>query len=146
MLATAIAKNVRISPQKVRLVADQIKKISPKESVIILDHVPQKASKPLKKVIASAIANAKNNYALEAESLTFKEINVNKGQVFKRFRAVARGRAHAILKRTSNIKVVLEGQNKKVAMVSNEPKEPEVVGNVEKGDKQLKGDKSGSKS
>lgn len=110
----AIAKNIRISPQKVRLVADQIKKISPQGSLSILEHVPQKAAKPLKKLIASAIANANNNNGLETDSLTFKEISVTKGQVFKRFRAVSRGRAHSILRRTSNIRIVLEGSEKKI--------------------------------
>lgn len=110
---TAIARNVRISPQKVRLVASQVKKISPQESMRILDYVPQKASGPLKKVIASAIANAQNNYGLDTGSLTFAEINVNKGQVFKRYRAISRGRAHSILKQTSNIKIVLEGEKEK---------------------------------
>lgn len=113
MQVIAIAKNVRISPQKVRLVVDQIRKIKPQQSMLILDHVPQKASGPLKKVIASAIANAQNNYGLDTESLTFAEINVNKGQVFKRYRAISRGRAHSILKQTSNIKIVLEGEKEK---------------------------------
>lgn len=125
---TAIAKNVRISPQKVRLVVDQIRKIKPQQSMLILEHVPQKASGPLKKVIASAIANAQNNYGLDTGSLTFAEINVNKGQVFKRYRAISRGRAHSILKQTSNIKVILEGeQASKVAKVTEEPKEPKVA-------------------
>lgn len=119
----AIANNIRISPQKVRLIVNQIKKISPQKSIAILDHVPQKASKPLKNVIASAIANAKNNYGLEVDSLTFKEVNVNKGQVFKRFRAVARGRAHSILKRTANIKVVLEGEEKKISQDESKVKD-----------------------
>ena len=122
MQVQAIAKNIRISPQKVRLVADQIKKISPQGSLSILDHVPQKAAKPLKKLIASAIANAKNNNGLEVDTLTFKEVNVTKGQAFKRFRAVSRGRAHSILRRTSNIKIVLEGSQKKVEKAIEAPK------------------------
>ena len=109
MQVQAIGNNIRISPQKVRLVTDQIKKISPQRSLSILNHVPQKAAKPLKKLIASVIANAQNNNGLDAASLTFKEINVTKGQVFKRFRAVSRGRAHSILRRTSNIKIIVEG-------------------------------------
>ncbi len=121
MQVQAIAKNIRISPQKVRLVADQIKKISPQNSLSILDHVPQKAAKPLKKLIASAIANAKNNNGLEVDTLTFKEVNVTKGQVFKRFRAVSRGRAHSILRRTSNIRIILEGNEKKVEKAIETP-------------------------
>lgn len=122
MQVQAIAKNIRISPQKVRMVADQIKKISPQGSLSILDHVPQKAAKPLKKLIASAIANAKNNNGIEAGDLVFKEVNITKGQVFKRFRAVSRGRAHSILRRTSNIKIILEGNEKKVEKAIEAPK------------------------
>jgi len=110
MEVKAIAKNIRVSPQKVRLVVDQIKKLNPQGAINILDFVPKKSSKPLKKVILSAIANAKNNSSLEENSLVFKEISVGKGQVFKRYRPVARGRSHSILKRTSHIIVVLEGK------------------------------------
>ncbi len=112
MQVIATAKNLRVSPKKARLVVDQIKKMSPAQSLLVLDFVPQKSSGFLKKVIASAIANAKNNHNLSEESLVFKEIQVGKGMEFKRFRAVARGRAHAILKRTSHIRVILEGEEK----------------------------------
>ncbi len=106
----AQAKNVRVSPHKVRLVAAQIKKLEPQDAIKILDFVPKVASLPLKKVIASALANARNNYNVQQNNLKFAEIQVGKGQVFKRFRPVSRGRAHSILRRTSNIKIVLEGQ------------------------------------
>ena len=132
----AVAKNVRISPQKVRLVASQIKKMRPQEAIKMLDFIPKGASTVLKKVIASAIANAKNNFNLSEDTLTFKEISVTKGIVFKRYRAVSRGRVHPILKRTSHIKVVLEGeQKKKVSEVSEVPevsKVPEVEKKNEK--------------
>src|SRR3989344_3097468 len=136
MEVTAYAKNVRISPQKVRLVASQIKKMRPQEAIKMLDFIPKGASTVLKKVIASAIANAKNNFNLSEDTLTFKEISVTKGIVFKRYRAVSRGRVHPILKRTSHIKVVLEGeQKKKVSEVSEVPevsKVPEVEKKNEK--------------
>ncbi len=107
---TATAKNIRVSPQKVRLVVSQIKKMAPTEAVQILDYLPQKTSPLLKKVISSAIANAKNNYGIAEDTLKFKEIQVGKGPMFKRYREVARGRAHSILKRTSHIKVVVTGE------------------------------------
>ena len=136
MEIVAVAKNVRISPQKVRLVASQIKKMRPQEAIKMLDFIPKGASTVLKKVIASAIANAKNNFNLSEDTLTFKEISVTKGIVFKRYRAVSRGRVHPILKRTSHIKVVLEGeQKKKVSEVSEVPevsKVPEVEKKNEK--------------
>ena len=122
MEITAVAKNVRISPQKVRFVASQIKKMRPHEAIKMLDFIPKVASTILKKVIASAIANARNNFNLSEDTLIFKEISVAKGIVFKRYRAVSRGRVHPILKRTSHIKVILEGEQKKeVSKISQVP-------------------------
>jgi len=115
MEVVAIAKNVRLSPEKVRLLVEQIKKLKPDSAMAILNHVHKSSSPVLKKVIKSAIANAKNNFNLNETTLVFKEILVGKGPVSKRYRAVARGRAHSILKRTSHIKVVLEGEQKKEA-------------------------------
>lgn len=122
MEIVAIAKNVRISPEKVKLVIDSIKKLSPKEALENLQFVNKKASAILKKVINSAIANAKHNFGLEEEGLIFKEIAVSKGMVFKRYQPVSRGRVHHILKRTSHIKVVLEGKEKKASKVNQESK------------------------
>lgn len=119
MEITATAKNIRVSPEKVRLVVAQIKKMSPSKAVLQLDFINKSSALPLKKVISSAIANAKNNFGLEEASLAIKSILVGKGIVFKRYRPVARGRAHHILKRTSHIKVILEGeQAKKVSKIS----------------------------
>ncbi|MBI2012661.1 50S ribosomal protein L22 [Candidatus Curtissbacteria bacterium] len=113
MEVRAIAKNVRISPEKVRLVVDKIKKMRPREAIEVLEFLPQKAAKPLKKVIGSALANAKNNFGLDEQTLAFRELAATKGLTFKRYRPVSRGRAHHILKRTSRITVVLEGEQKK---------------------------------
>ena len=113
MEVVAIAKNIRISPKKVRLVVDQIKKMKPHDAIAILDFTPKSSAMPLKKVVKSAMANARNNFGLDDETLKFKTLIVEEGPVFKRVRAVSRGRAHAILKRTSHIKVTLEGEPKK---------------------------------
>ncbi|MCR4324577.1 MAG: 50S ribosomal protein L22 [Candidatus Curtissbacteria bacterium] len=124
MEVIATAKNIRISPQKVSIVTDQIKKVKPADGIAVLDFVDKSAAKPVKKVIASAIANAKNNFNLDEGTLSFKSIIVTKGPVFKRYRAVSRGRAHPILKRTSHIRIVLEGQPK----AKSEPKEKVIEG------------------
>ncbi len=113
MIVKAEAKNVRLSPEKVRLVVAQIKKMSPQKAVTMLGFVNKSSSPVLKKVINSAIANAKNNFGLDEQTLAFKEFSVGKGPMSKRYRPVSRGRAHAILKRTSHIKVILEGEPKK---------------------------------
>ena len=112
MEVKAIAKNVRISPKKVRLVVDQIKNKKPQDAMKILDFVNKRSAPAIKKVIMSTIANAKNNYALDEESLVFKQISVSKGLTFKRYRPVSRGRVHHILKRASHLTVVLEGEQK----------------------------------
>lgn len=122
MEVTATAKNIRISPQKVRLVVDQIRKMEPRDAIAILDHVTKSAAIPVKKVIASALANAKNNRKIDETSLFFKSIQVNEGRVLKRWQPVSRGRAHSILKRTSHIKVVLETKEEKSNM--SDKKEP----------------------
>ncbi|OGD92534.1 50S ribosomal protein L22 [Candidatus Curtissbacteria bacterium RIFCSPHIGHO2_01_FULL_41_44] len=127
MEVTAVAKSVRVSPEKVRLVVDQIKKTPPQKAVQILNFVNKRSAPILKKVIASAIANAKNNFNLDQNSLAFKEILVGKGPVFKRFRAVARGRAHPILRRTSHIRVILEGETKNTATAYKVSKDNKVV-------------------
>ena len=123
MQITATAKYIRISPQKVRLVVDQIQKMTPPHALDVLDHVTKSSAKPLKKVIASAVANAKNNFGLDEQTLKFKSLLVGIGPVSKRYQPVARGRAHSILKRTSHITVILEGEKtKEVAKVSDESK------------------------
>lgn len=138
MEVTAIAKNIRTSPQKTRLVVDQIKKMELKKAIEILDFVPQKSAKPIKKVILSAVANARNNFNLDENTLAFKEINVGRGISFKRFRPVSRGRAHSISKMTSNILVILSGE---VAKKKEEPKQ--IAAQV----KEVKGEeKNGTKS
>jgi large subunit ribosomal protein L22 len=77
------------------------------EAVTLLRFAPQAASEPIGKVVASAIANATNNYNLDARTLVVSEIFVDEGPTMKRFRPRAQGRASQILKRTSHITVVV---------------------------------------
>jgi large subunit ribosomal protein L22 len=109
--ARAESKFVRISPQKMRSVADGVRKMSPQEALDALQFMNKKGAKPLRKTIKSAIANAAHNFDMDKDNLTFKEINIGEGTTYKRWRPVARGRAHQILKRTSHIKVILEENN-----------------------------------
>ena len=134
MEVRAIAKNIRISPKKVRLVVDQIRNKKPQDAVKILDFVNKRSAPAVKKAIMSAIANAKNNYALDEGSLVFKQISASKGLSFKRYRPVSRGRVHHILKRASHLTVVLEGEQK----VKKELESQKV--------KEAKEEKSGTKS
>lgn len=130
MQIQATARNIRISPTKVRLVVDQIKKMKPQDSIALLGLVNKSAAIPVKKVIASAIANAKHNQKLDEKSLVIKSIEVNQGRTLKRWQPVSRGRAHSILKRTSHIKVVLETREEKTntSNKSNMPKNKKFEG------------------
>ncbi|MBI4037524.1 50S ribosomal protein L22 [Candidatus Curtissbacteria bacterium] len=123
MIVQAKAKNIRVSPQKAKLVVDQIKKMKPHGALDILTYTPKKTAPLLGKVIASAIANAKANHNLEEKSLVFKEILIGKGITFKRFRAGSRGRARPILRRTTNLTVVLEGSEQKTDKVQKAKEE-----------------------
>jgi len=106
----ASASFVRMSPRKLRLVADSIRDLSLEEALIALENSDKRASKPLLKVINQAIGNATNNLGVKKDSLRFKKILIEEGPTYKRWRAVSRGRAHSIFKRTSHIKIVLEGE------------------------------------
>lgn len=110
-----IASNryVKVSPRKVRLVVDAIKGLTLGKALIALSSTSKSASVPIKKTLASAIANATNNLKLEKEKLIIKSITVGEGGSFKRFHPVSRGRAHPYKKRMSHIHVVLEGVNGK---------------------------------
>jgi len=109
----AKAKSIRISPRKVRLVTDALAKKPLGQILVDLKFIRKRATKPLLKVINSAIANAKHNFGIEKENLILKKIEVGVGSTMKRYHAASRGRAHQILKRTTNIKVILEGEPKK---------------------------------
>ena len=105
--ARAEAKTVRISATKVRLVMDNIRGKSVKDAFSILALTPNGASFAIEKVLKSACANATNNYQLNAEKLFVKEIYANEGITMKRFLPRAKGSASRLLKRTSNIIVVV---------------------------------------
>jgi large subunit ribosomal protein L22 len=102
----AILKNYRQSPRKVRLVADAVRGKKVADAITTLRFMPKKAAEPVKKLIESAFANAKNS-SVATESLIVKEISVNEGPTLKRTMPRARGSANLIRKRTSLISVVL---------------------------------------
>jgi len=103
----AVAKYIRTSPRKMRLVADMIRGKSAQEAWNILEFTPKRATGPMKKVLESAIANAQNNNELSPETLRVWRVMVDEGPTLKRFRPRARGRASAIKKRTCHITVVV---------------------------------------
>ena len=100
--------NYRQSPRKVRLVTDLIKGKTVSRALTELDFLPKRAALPLKKLILSAVANAKQNYKVDSDKLIVKDLRVDKGIVLKRHMPRAMGRAYGIKKRTSHINIVLE--------------------------------------
>lgn len=106
----AVAKHVRISPYKVRIVLDIIRGKGYREAVAILENTPKAASLPVKKVLMSAAANAENNLGYSKDNLYVAACYADQGPTLKRVMPRARGRAFRILKRTSHITVVLDAR------------------------------------
>ncbi len=102
----AFLKNYRQSPRKVRLVAGLIKGKDVSKAIVELDFLAKRAGEPIKKLLLSAVANAKQ-IGKEKENLFVKEIRVDKGIVMKRMMPAAMGTGHRINKRTSHITLVL---------------------------------------
>jgi large subunit ribosomal protein L22 len=113
MQATAILRNARISPQKVRLVADQVRGMSVDKAEQLLKFSPKKAAHMVKKVLLSAVANAEHNDGADIDDLKIATIMVDEGPTLKRGRARAKGRGTRILKRCSHITVTVADSNKK---------------------------------
>jgi len=97
----------RISPQKCRLIADQVRGMPVEQALQLLTFSPKKAAGIVRKVLESAIANAEHNEGADIDELKVSAICVDEGPVLKRFRARAKGRADRIIKRTSHITVTV---------------------------------------
>jgi large subunit ribosomal protein L22 len=106
--ARAIARHVRISPNKARRVVNLVRGLPAKEALTVLQFAPQAASEQVYKVLASAIANAENNERLDPDALLVSEAFVDEGPTLKRFRPRAQGRAYRIRKRTCHITIAVE--------------------------------------
>jgi large subunit ribosomal protein L22 len=110
MEVAAKLRFARISPQKTRLIADQIRGQSVEKALQTLTFSPKKAAGIVKKVLESAIANAEHNEGADIDELKIAKVYVDEGPTYKRMRARAKGRGNRILKRTSHITVVV-GEN-----------------------------------
>lgn len=97
----------RISPQKCRLVADQIRGLPVEKALQLLAFSPKKGADIVKKVLESAIANAEHNDGADIDELKVSRIFVDQGPTLKRMHARAKGRGNRILKRTSHITVMV---------------------------------------
>jgi large subunit ribosomal protein L22 len=104
----AVARYIRISSRKVKIVIDLIRGKSVNEALAILEYTPKAASEPVTKLLNSAIANAENNLDMSRDSLYVAEVYADQGPTLKRFRPRAKGSASRIVKRTSHITVILD--------------------------------------
>ena len=107
MQAVAILIHARISPQKARLVADQVRNLPIERALQILTFSDKKAAPMIKKVLESAIANAEHNEGADIDELKVAAICVDCGPLLKRMHARAKGRGNRIVKRTSHITVTV---------------------------------------
>ena len=112
MNAKAILRSIRISPQKARLVADQVRGMPVARALDLLKFSDKKAAHIIYKVLYSATSNAENNDGADVDELKVATIMVDEGPILKRFMARAKGRGTRISKRTSHITVVV-GSGKK---------------------------------
>jgi len=121
----AKANYIRVAPRKVRLVVVQLKGLEAEKALGYLKFVNRAATRPVIKLLNSAIANAENNFKLDKKDLYIKQIIVNDGPVLKRFRPRAHGRSAAIRKRTSHVELILgvrPGAKQKAAVKKEAPK------------------------
>lgn len=107
MQVSAKLRFSRLSPQKARLVADQIRGLPVERAVEVLSFSNKRAASVMKKVLDSAIANAEHNEGADIDELKVGAVMVDEGPTYKRFRARARGRSTRILKRSSHITVMV---------------------------------------
>lgn len=133
----AIAKQVRMSPRKVRLVADSIRGLSIDEALLVLASMQKRAATPVVKTIESAVANATTNNGSDRANLVIASINVDEGQAMKRFHPSSRGRVHPYKKKTSHIKIVL-----KERLVKEKPAVKAIEKVDKKGGEEIKDQKS----
>ena len=110
MSVQAIAKGVPMSPRKVGVVAALVRGHMVNDALTVLEHVPRRSATPVKKAIQRAQANADHNHNLKPDTLRIVEISVTAGPRLKRYRPAAHGRALPFQRKTSHIRVVVDGE------------------------------------
>jgi large subunit ribosomal protein L22 len=113
----AVGKNIKMSPRKMRLVADSVKKSDLQNALAQLVVLNKRAADPIRKALESAVANATHNFGKEKASLTIKDIIVTEGISYKRYHYASRGRIHPYKRRTSHVKVVLVQKEEKAKKI-----------------------------
>jgi len=108
----AYAKGLRLAPRKVSLVASLVRGRTVADALVILQHTPKRAAKPIAKLIESAKANAINNHGMQEKDLLIESLAVSSGERLKRYRPAAHGRALPFARKSSNIRLVVAGTEK----------------------------------
>ena len=111
MESKAVAKFVRITPRKVRIVLDLIRGKNVAEAFAILKFTPKAGADVVEKVLRSAVANAENNFDMDVDKLFVKTAFADEGPTMKRIQPRSRGQAFKILKRTSHVTIVVDEKN-----------------------------------
>jgi large subunit ribosomal protein L22 len=114
MAVKAVARGVRLSPRKVAVVAALVRGHTVEDALTILEHTPRRSATAVSKVIASARANADHNHGYKPNTLRITEISVTAGPRIKRYRPAAHGRALPYQKKSSHIRVVVDGDKREV--------------------------------
>jgi large subunit ribosomal protein L22 len=122
MAVQAIAKGVSISPRKVAVVAALIRGRSVADALTILDHTPRRSAIAVKKAVLSAKANADHNHGYKPDSLQITEISVTPGPRIKRYRPAAHGRALPFQKKSTHIRVIVDGEKRQVPVPKTDKK------------------------
>ncbi len=126
MAVQAIYNGVRMSPRKVDVVAALVRGRTVADAIIILDHTPRRAALAVKKAVVSAGANAEHNHNYKPDTLFISEISVTPGVRYRRYRAAARGRALRFARSTSQIRVLVDGQQRELKKkVATQPEKAE---------------------
>lgn len=108
MNITAQQKFIRVSPRKLRLLARSLAGLTPDKALDQLKFARHTGADVMAKTIKQAVANATNNHSLNQSQLAINQIEIGEGPTYKRWRAVSRGRAHSIFKRTSHLTITLK--------------------------------------
>lgn len=143
MEVKASLKNLRISPRKVRLLADLVRGMEVKDALAQLQFTSKQAGKPLLKLVKSAISNAENNFSLDKNNLKINTISVNEGFTLKRWLPRAHGRATVLRKRSSHVDLVLaeivsSGQKEAKKQIIDKPVNINEIGQKTKKEKSEK--------
>jgi large subunit ribosomal protein L22 len=131
MPAIATQKGVRISPRKVAIVAALVRGRTVQDAITILEHTPRRAALDVKEAVKSAAANAEHNHSYKPGTLEITEISVTPGPRLKRFIPAARGRARAFQRKTSHIRVVVDGEKRVIKKASERAAEKPAIEETE---------------